>query len=218
MTPLAQKLQIKPGKRWLFYNAPKGYIKSLAPLPENVNYSFEPSGDFDGIQMFIKSKAELNSFLKVIAPLLKPDTIFWATYPKRNSGIESDLKMGDWKEMTAYKLQGVASCAVDEKWAGSRFRPKGQSKISGTGKDEIRGSDISNYIDVDNKKITLPANIKRLLQQTPQAFTFFQQLSYSNKKEYLLWILLAKQEKTREERLTKMAEKLVAGKKNPAEK
>jgi uncharacterized protein YdeI (YjbR/CyaY-like superfamily) len=34
----------------------------------------------------------------------------------------------------------------------------------------------------------------------------------------VLWILTAKQEKTREERLVKMVEKLVAGKKNPADK
>src|SRR5260221_562409 len=44
------------------------------------------------------------------------------------------------------------------------------------------------------------------------------ELSYSNKKEYLLWILTAKQEKTRNERLGKLTEKLVAGKKNPSEK
>jgi uncharacterized protein YdeI (YjbR/CyaY-like superfamily) len=34
----------------------------------------------------------------------------------------------------------------------------------------------------------------------------------------VLWILTAKLEKTRADRLVKMIEKLVAGKKNPAEK
>jgi uncharacterized protein YdeI (YjbR/CyaY-like superfamily) len=48
--------------------------------------------------------------------------------------------------------------------------------------------------------------------------SLYQQLSYSNKKEYLLWILTAKQEKTRDERLVKFIEKLIAGKKNPSEK
>jgi len=47
---------------------------------------------------------------------------------------------------------------------------------------------------------------------------FYQGLSYSNKKEYLGWILSAKQEKTRGERLIKTVEKLSEGKKNPAEK
>jgi hypothetical protein len=218
MTSLAQKLQIKPDKKWLFYNAPKGYLKSLEPLPENAKCTITPKGNFDGIQLFAKNKAELSSALKVIAPLLRPDTIFWVTYPKRSSGIESDMKMGDWDEMTEYRLQGVASIAVNEEWAGSRFRPEGQAKISGTGKKEIRESDYAAYIDVDKKVITLPVYIKRILQQTPQALSFYQQLSYSNKKEYLLWILTAKQEKTRNERLGKLTEKLVAGKKNPSEK
>src|SRR5579872_3021523 len=120
MTPLAQKLQIKPGKRWLFYNAPKDYIKSLEPLPDGARCTIEPVGDFDGIQLFAKNKAELSSSLKIIAPLLKPTTIFWVSYPKKSSGIESDMKMGDWNEMTEYQLQGVASIAVNEKWAGSR--------------------------------------------------------------------------------------------------
>ena len=218
MTSLAQKLQIKPGKKWLIYNAPKGYLKSLEPLPEGAKCTITPKGNFDGIQLFAKNKAELSSSLKVIAPLLKPDTIFWVTYPKRSSGIESDMKMGDWDEMAEYRLQGVASIAVNEKWAGSRFRPEGQSKISGTGKKEIRGGDYATYIDVDKKVITLPLYIKRVLQQTPQALSFYQELSYSNKKEYLLWILTAKQEKTREERQGKLIEKLVAGKRNPSEK
>lgn len=218
MTHIAQKLHMKPGKNWLFYNPPAGYLKFLEPLPEGATCSLKATGIFDGIQLFVKSKTELLSGLKTISPLLQTDTIFWVSYPKKSSGIESNLKMGDWDEMKRYKLQGVASISVDGIWAGSRFRPEGQSKISGTGKEEIRNSELAAYIDVDKKTITLPPNIKSLLKQTPQALTFFQQLSYSNKKEYLMWILLAKQEKTRSERLAKMVEKLVAGKKNPAEK
>jgi hypothetical protein len=218
MTPLTKKLLIKPGKKWLIYNAPKGYLKLLEPLPEGAICTNAPKGIFDGIQLFAKNKAELLSALKIIIPLLKPDTLFWVAYPKRSSGIESDMKMGDWDEMNAYGLQGVSSIAVNEKWAGSRFRPSGQSKISGTGNSEIRKNDYAAYIDVQNKKITLPVYFKRLLQQTPKALGFYQRLSYSNRKEYLLWILTAKQEKTRSERLVRMVEKLVSGKKNPAEK
>ena len=215
---LTQKLLIKPGKKWLIYNAPKGYLQSLENLQKDATCAIIPNRDFDGIQLFAKNKAELTSSLKIIAPLLKPDTIFWVTYPKRNSGIKSDMKMGDWNEMIAYKLKGVSSISVSEKWAGSRFRPEGQSKQSGTGKDEIRKSYYAAYIDVDTKSITLPVYIKRLLKSTPKASNAFQKLSYSNKKEYLLWIFTAKQEKTRNERLAGFIKKLVEGKNNPYEK
>jgi len=218
MATLAQKLLIKPGKNWLFFNAPANYSDLLAPLPDGSTITIMPTGNFDGIQLFVTSKKELSASLKVIAPLLKPDTIFWISYPKKSSGIESDLKMGSWDELIPYGLDGVASIAVDETWAGSRFRPLGQAKISGVGNQEIRQNEYSAYVDVDNKIITLPEDVNAVLQQSPQAMAFYRQLSYSNKKEYVLWILTAKQEKTRSERLIKLVEKLVAGKKNPSEK
>ncbi len=218
ISPLSQKLQIKSGKRWLFYNAPEDYLSFLQPLPEGVTVTFIPKGDFEGIQLFVINSDELSLSLKVIAPLLKPDTIFWISYPKRSSGIESDLKMGSWAMLKKIKLQGVASIAVNEKWAGSRFRPEGQSKISGTGNAEIRENQFSAYIDVDNKVIRLPPDITKVLQPVPAALSFYQQLSYSNQKEYVLWILTAKQAKTRSERLAKMVDKLLAKKKNPSEK
>ena len=218
MTSLARKLQMKPRTRWLIYNPPRGYLKFLEPLPEEVICTSKPGAKIDGIQVFVRTKAELSSALKVIVPLLKPATLFWITYPKQRSGMASDLKMGDWDEMKALKWQGVSSISVDEHWAGSRFRPEGQAKISGTGKEEIRKSELAAYIDVDNKIVTLPPDANSLLRQHPSAFSFYQQLSYSNRKEYVLWILTAKKEKTRAERLTRTIEKLAAGKKNPAEK
>ncbi len=203
----------------MFFNAPDNYLASLEPLPEGVNVSFKPSGSFDGIQLFVKDNAELAASLKVIAPVLKPDAVFWITYPKKSSGIPSDLEMmGSWDEVTKYGLRCVASAAINETWTGLRFRPEGQSKVSDGNKENIRQNEYGEYIDVDKKQIKLPLEIAGVLQHSPQAMSFYQQLSYSNKKEYVLWILTAKQEKTREERLVKLVEKLGIGKKNPTEK
>jgi len=66
--------------------------------------------------------------------------------------------------------------------------------------------------------VRLPDEIKAVLEKNQQALANYEKLSYSNRKEYVLWILTAKQEKTREERLVKLVEKLEAGKKNPSEK
>ena len=218
MTSLTQKLLIKPGKNWLVINPVDGYLALLDPLPDGAGITSLPEGNFDGIHLFVKNSSELTAALKVVTPLLKPDTIFWVSYPKKSSGLASDLKMGDWKEIYDLGWQGVASMAVDDTWAGSRFRPVGQSKLSGMANEQIKENDYSLYIDVDHKVITLPPDLKELLSQTPKAMAFYEQLSYSNRKEYVLWILTAKQEKTRQERLIKTLEKLVAGKKNPAEK
>src|SRR5690349_2710079 len=93
MMPLPQKLQIKPGKKWLIYNPPVGYLASLCPLPEGATCTKSPIGKFDGIQLFAKNKSELSSALEIVISLLRPDTIFWVSYPKRASGIQSDMKM-----------------------------------------------------------------------------------------------------------------------------
>jgi hypothetical protein len=129
MNQLAKKLMIKPGKSWLFFNAPNNYFALLDPLPEDVTIFYNPSRQFDGVQLFVKDAAELVISLNIIAPTLKPDTIFWITYPKKSSGIKSDLEMmGSWDEVAKHGLRIVASAAIDDTWTALRFRPLGQSK------------------------------------------------------------------------------------------
>jgi hypothetical protein len=219
MSVLAKKLLIKPGKDWLFFNAPQSYFTILEPLPDGVTLYYNPNRQFDGVQLFVKDAAELVICLNVIAPTLKPDTVFWITYPKKSSGIKSDLEMmGSWEEVEKYGLRIVASAAIDDTWTALRFRPLGQAKESEGNNENIRKNEYSAYIDVDNKQIKLPSIIADALKTEPGAMDFYQKLSYSNKKEYVLWILTAKQEKTRNERLVKLVEKLNSGKKNPSEK
>jgi hypothetical protein len=219
MSPLAKKLLIKPGKSWLFYNAPDNYPALLDPLPERTEVKYNPEGDFDGIQLFAKDSVELAAALKIVAPLFKPDTIIWVTYPKKISGIVSDLgMMGNWEEPKKYGLTTVAAAGVDETWTAIRLKPEGQSKVSEFRNDEIKKNEHSEFIDLDTRQIILPPDMKNVLAQSPNALAFYQALSFSNKKEYVIWILSAKQEKTKSERLAKLTEKLLAKKKNPAEK
>ncbi|MDB5023769.1 MAG: YdeI/OmpD-associated family protein [Mucilaginibacter sp.] len=219
MSPLAKKLQIKPGKHWLLFNAPENYLLSLEPLPEGTTVAYQASGSFDGIQLFVENSTELAEGLKTVVPILKPDSILWIIYPKKGSGMKSDLEMmSSWDEPAKYGLRGVAAAAVNKIWTALRFRPEGQSKVSDTCNQNIRQNEYGAYVDVDHKIVTLPDEIKSVLQKSPQALANYEKLSYSNRKEYVLWILTAKQERTRSERLVKLVEKLGAGKKNPAEK
>ncbi|GAB3935095.1 YdeI/OmpD-associated family protein [Mucilaginibacter myungsuensis] len=221
MNALAKKLQMKAGSRWLLYNAPANYSDMLDPLPEGASTSFAIEGEFDGVQLFVKNSTELSENLKVIVPVLKlkKETIFWVIYPKKSSNIPSDLEMmSSWGELGTYGLTGVAAAGVDATWTALRFRPIELSKIADTRNEEIQKNEYSEYIDVVNKQIKLPEEIAEALEKFPAAMAAYQSLSYSNRKEYVLWILTAKQEKTRLDRLTKMVEKLLLGKKNPAEK
>jgi hypothetical protein len=219
MSPLAKKLQIKAGKSWLFYNAPDTYPALLDPLPDGTEAKFEPKGNFDGVQLFVKDSKDLTASLKIIAPLLKPDTIFWITYPKKSSGMASDLEMmSSWDEPKKYGLRPVAAASINEKWTALRLRQEGQSKVSEFGNEEIKKNEYAAFIDLDNRQIILPPDMKEVLEQSPNALAYYQTLSFTNKKEYVVWILSAKQEKTKTERLAKLVEKLLARKKNPSEK
>lgn len=219
MTDLSKKLQVKPCSKWLLFNAPTNYLPLIEPLPDGVQISYNAIGEYNGIQLFIKNSTDLLTSLQIVRPLLKHDTIFWITYPKKSSGIQTDLEMmSSWDELTVLGLRVVTSISVNETWTALRFKPIEHTKTSEGRNEALRNNEYGAYIDVDNKQITLPPVMKAALEQTPQTLAFYQQLSYSNKKEYVLWILTAKQEKTREERLAKLVEKLLAGKKNPAEK
>ena len=219
MNALVKKLQIKPGTNWLIYNSPENYLQLIEPLPDDVNISYTPKGNFNGIQLFAKNNAELVQNMQAIKPLLNPDTILWVIYPKKNSAIASDLNMmSSWEELTKLNRRPVASAAVDETWSAIRFKPEELTKGSTVSNANVKNSEFAQYVDVINKRITLPNDVASLLEQNPAAMNHYQSLAYSHKKEYVLWILTAKQEKTREVRLVKMIEMLTKGKKNPAEK
>lgn len=72
--------------------------------------------------------------------------------------------------------------------------------------------------DTEERVVDIPEPLAKLLNANTQAKTFFDNLSYTNRKEYARWINDAKREETRQLRLDKTLEKLLAGKKNPTEK
>nr|WP_294790895.1 YdeI/OmpD-associated family protein [uncultured Mucilaginibacter sp.] len=219
MSDLAKKLKMKPGSTWLLFNAPANYPVTLGPLPPNIIVKYSPDSEFDGAQVFVKNTAELTASLQVVAKLLKPEAVFWIMYPKKSSGVESDLEMmSSWDVCKKYGLRPVASAAIDQTWTALRLKPHDEVKTSEGSNQSIRQNEYLAYIDVDNKQITLPPVMTAALEKHPEAFDFYNRLSYTNKKEYVLWILTAKQEKTRAERLLKLVEKLKQGRKNPSEK
>ncbi|TWR25523.1 YdeI/OmpD-associated family protein [Mucilaginibacter achroorhodeus] len=219
-SPLAKKLQMKPGQTWLILNAPEDYLATLEPLPDGVELTFAVGKPVSGIQVFVKTGAELSEVLKHLKPSLKDDTIFWVIYPKKTSGIETDLEMmSGWEVTKPFGLRPVASAAINNVWTSLRFRPEHLVKHSEGSAASIRKeNDYSEFIDVDKRQITLPPYLQEALAAEPAAMAYYEKLAWSHRKEYVLWILSAKQEQTRANRIVKMMEMLLAGKKNPSDK
>ncbi len=217
--PLLKKLQIKPGFKVKITNAPANFNEIIGEQPNTIEFSFNEIKGYDALLIFAITKAELNAALEQEGQLLNAKTICWIFYPKAKTKLASDLNlMQSWEDLKQYELTPCGSAAVNEIWTVLRIKPVGELKRSGLGNAEIQTSDYSEFIDVKNKVVTLPPAVEAALTAHKQALSTFEKLAYSHKKEYVLWILSAKQEKTRLDRIEKMVEKLAAGKKNPSEK
>lgn len=73
-------------------------------------------------------------------------------------------------------------------------------------------------VDTEERTLTLPKELSTLLENNIKAKTFFDTLSYTNRKEYVRWIENAKKPETKQNRLSLTLDKLLAGKKNPTDK
>jgi bifunctional DNA-binding transcriptional regulator/antitoxin component of YhaV-PrlF toxin-antitoxin module len=98
--------------------------------------------------------------------------------------------------------------------------------ILGVRKDirEAIGKQVGDVVNVTLEKdeveriVDVPAELQKLLSKNSTARKFFDSLSYTNRKEYALWINSAKKEETKAKRLKEIIPRLLAGKKNPSEK
>lgn len=217
--PLLKKLLLKPGHSVLIVNQPESTEAIFGDIPDSVHFHYEDAARFDVLLIFATTRAILASVLTQRASAINSKTVCWVIYPKAKTALSSDLNlMQSWDSITAFNLAPCASAAINNVWTAIRIKPADAVKKSGLGNAEIAKGEFGAYIDVANKKILLPPFIEEFLATHAKASSYFETLSYSNKKEYLIWVLSAKQEKTRQDRLTKMVQKLNEGKKNPFEK
>lgn len=130
--------------------------------------------------------------------------------------MQEDLTMhAGWDVVDSMDLEAVSSISIDATWSAFRFKPKG---VRGTTRAKQKAQGFDEFIDTEQRKITPPKDFAARLASNRKAKDFFETLSFTNRKEYVVWILSAKSEGTRLKRLDVTMEKLSAGLKNPTEK
>lgn len=213
---LLKKLKIKSGTKVCVINAPDNLENIIGGLPGDIQFSFGETETYQALLIFAITKVDMVQALDLQYKQIDEQMICWIIYPKAKTRLASDLNlMQSWEELKVYHLTPCASAAVDEIWTALRIKPEGTQKKSGIGNAEIQQNEFGKFVDVVNKIVTLPPELKERLSLEPQALAYFEQLAYSHKKEYVLWILSAKQEKTKLDRTEKMVAMLLKGKKNP---
>ena len=124
MNSIVKKLGLKSGMRALVLNAPSSYISSLAPLPDRVKVSRTLAGSHEFVQFFATKRSEIAKSAKKVLQSAAPGALVWITYPKKTSGMDSDLSREEvWAAMEATGWRPVSQIAIDEVWSALRFRP-----------------------------------------------------------------------------------------------
>jgi hypothetical protein len=121
---IAQKLLLKPDQRIVLINPPPGYFELLMPLPDDSLLVENPDGPVEFVQLFVKNKQELEHHEQQALKLCQPNSLFWISYPKQSSGIETDIHRDIiWKLMEATGWRPVAMVSIDDTWSAMRLRP-----------------------------------------------------------------------------------------------
>jgi hypothetical protein len=115
--------------------APAGYVHRLTPLPEGVEIATEPAGTYMFVQIFATRMAEVEKSAPGLLQRSAPGAVVWITYPKKTSGVESDLS----RDVLAAAMidkgwRPVSIVALDEVWSALRFRPIADVKSKPRGK------------------------------------------------------------------------------------
>lgn len=122
-TPLPQKLGIKPGGRVWLINTPASFERLLKPLPEAATLFTAARGvtPFDVIILFAPDRAALEKAFDRARARLSPDGGLWIAWPKKASGIKTDLSENPIRDLAlAAGLVDNKVCAIDDVWSGLR--------------------------------------------------------------------------------------------------
>ena len=211
---ILEKLQLKDEKNLLIQGLPSTIEKQFVKLSFAKNITpLLKIKKIDFALLFAISKNQLADILRDVLPALNENAKLWIAYPKLSSKIVSDLSRDcNWECVAKAGFEGVRMISLDHVWCAMRFKKAEQVKHINEAASHF------GFIDPETKVITTPPELKELFTENTGAREFFESLSFSNKKEYVVWITGAKKEETRTARLEATIEKLNSGRKNPSDK
>jgi len=218
---ISDKLRIKAKDHLITLNAPANFKKGLKGLPVSVGISEvgkdSKAGAYNQVHWFVMNRAQLEKEMSKVMKLIKDDVIVWVYYPKGTSKIQTDLsrdKGWDCLMKEGDKLTWISLISFDDTWSVFGFR----AKTDADRKKEIKPvpeREIFKWVNSQTKEVTLPDDVAGALKKNKKQADYFNTLSFTNKKEYLEWIVTAKREETRNERIKGTIERLGKQWKNP---
>jgi acetyltransferase-like isoleucine patch superfamily enzyme len=121
-TPLTKKLGIKPGFRMRVVNEPAHYFSLLGDLPPGVVVLKRKSTAKNLVHCFCTMAKKLEQDILSLKKEISPDGSLWISWPKRSSGVESDISEDRIREIALKNgLVDVKVCAVDDTWSALKL-------------------------------------------------------------------------------------------------
>jgi hypothetical protein len=195
-TPLPKKLGLTSGQRVAFVAAPADFAPALGRLPEDITPARSLAGraPFDLVVWFVKSRVDLAKSFAKTAARLDPAGGLWVAWPKRSSGVATDVTENVVREIAlAAGLVDNKVCAIDEIWSALRCvvrrtdRPKPARPTVGA--------------DVEQA-------LQAALRKDAKAAAAFAKLPPSHRRRYLEVIAEAKKPETRAKRIADVVKML----------
>jgi hypothetical protein len=121
-TPLAKKLGIRSGDTVGLVGAPERFEDELEGLPDGVRLRRRAGGKPQVVLLFTAQARDLERRFERLARSVWPDGSLWVAWPKRSSGVPTDLDENRLRDI-GLPLGVVDNkvCAVNDVWSGLRF-------------------------------------------------------------------------------------------------
>jgi hypothetical protein len=119
-TPLPKKLGIKEQFRVAFLGLPANVKADLKTALAGCQIAKDEPVDF--AMIFVRTAGELKKQFPRFSKLLAPSGMLWVSWPKKASGVASDLDANEVRRIGLEAgLVDVKVCAVNEIWSGLKF-------------------------------------------------------------------------------------------------
>jgi hypothetical protein len=87
-----------------------------------VDVRARPAKGTDLVVFFTKERRAIERRLPALRRAIEPDGMLWVAWPKRASGIRTDMTEGAVREIALPTgLVDTKVCAIDEVWSGLRL-------------------------------------------------------------------------------------------------
>jgi hypothetical protein len=125
MAGVFEKLNLKDRQEILILHAPESFEPELARLPVlTIHRHIESVAQIGFLLAFVTRKSEVDALAAAVAARARGDATVWFAYPKGTSKrYKCDFNRDSgWDALKAAGFDTVRAVAIDEDWAGLRFR------------------------------------------------------------------------------------------------